>query len=365
MMCMGASFTHAQDTTESGSEEIEVIEEEEEEEEIVVPTTADGKTDVVKALGTAQTNFDNLEYDAVLPYIDAVLRESNLTPDQKLQAYLLQGQSMAIVGDPVDAERPFRLLLRVQPDFSLPEDTPPKITGVFSRVQAEENAIRDQVYRLARARKIEKIKISGKAPEKGKGGQALGFAFNLVDPDESVTAVKVGYRRLGEGEYSSLALKRGKDNVYNGAIPAQWTENELDYKVEFYVETQDRDGPLRKLHDQDKPGLIEMENGMIPYTVAPKVVYTTAGIAGAVTLFSLLSEVMVFSTQQTKDKMVTEAETSGEVIPGNLLVPILDQGKGWRTAGYIGWGIAALFAGGASALIPFMEDDGTNLKPEE
>ena len=124
---------------------------------IKIPLTADGKTDVSKALKVAQHNFDELEYDVVLPYVEAALKQGNLTPDQKLQAYLLQAQSLAITGDPADAERPFRLLLRVQPDFNLPEDTPPKITGVFARVQSEENAIRDQVYRLARARKIEKV----------------------------------------------------------------------------------------------------------------------------------------------------------------------------------------------------------------
>ena len=144
----------------------------------------------------------------VLPYVEAALKQGNLTPDQKLQAYLLQAQSLAITGDPADAERPFRLLLRVQPDFNLPEDTPPKITGVFARVQSEENAIRDQVYRLARARKIEKVTINGDAPAQGKGGTPVWFEFSLTDPDESVTAMKVGYRRLGEGEYATLALKK-------------------------------------------------------------------------------------------------------------------------------------------------------------
>ena len=139
------SAPHTALAQEAVAEEEVVEEEEEAEVEIVIPVTADGKTDVAKALKTAQDNFDNLEYDVVLPYVDAALKEKNLTPDQKLLAYLLQAQSLAIVGDPVDAERPFRLLLRVQPDFALPPDTPPKITGVFSRVQTEENAIRDQV----------------------------------------------------------------------------------------------------------------------------------------------------------------------------------------------------------------------------
>ena len=342
----------------------EAAEEASEEAEVKVPTLEDGKTDVDQALAVAQTNFDNLEYDVVLPYVEAVLKESDLTPDQKLQAYLLKGQSLAIVGDPVDAERPFRLLLRVQPDFSLPENTPPKITGVFSRVQTEENAIRDQVYRLARARKIEKVKIKGKAPKQGKGGKALEFSFSLQDPDESVTAMNVGYRRLGEGEYSSLALNKNNRGVYRSAITAQWTENERDYQIEYYVTTQDREGPLRQMHTPDQPGLIQMEKGFVPYQISPKVVYITAGTAGAFALFGLIAETNVYTLSATRDRMYAEA-AEGAVLDGKILTPVLEQGAGWRTAGYIGWGAAALTAGAAAAMVPFMKETVDGLKLEE
>ena len=41
---------------------------------IKIPLTADGKTDVAKALKVAQHNFDELEYDVVLPYVENRLK---------------------------------------------------------------------------------------------------------------------------------------------------------------------------------------------------------------------------------------------------------------------------------------------------
>ena len=356
-----ATTTHAAEDASVLPPEGEGTSEAQEEEAIKIPLLPDGKTDVAKALKTAQHNFDELEYDIVLPYVEAALRESNLTPDQKLQAYLLQAQSLAITGDPSDAERPFRLLLRVQPDFNLPPDTPPKITGVFSRVQTEENAIRDQVYRLARARKIEKIKINGSAPADGKGGTSVWFTFTLDDPDESVTAMKVGYRRLGEGEYSTLALKKKDNGEYKGFIPADWTESETDFKVEFYVETQDRDGPLRRMFTQEEPGLIDLEKGMIPYTVAPKVILGTAAGSAAFVLGAIISSTVVLTTQASLDSLINSAADSDgsdqKTIDGEELVPIINMGTNATIVGYICWGGAVILGGVASALYPFMDDE--------
>ena len=362
LLLLSASSYAAEDASVLPPEGEGLSEEPEEDDDAVkIPLLPDGKTDVAQALKTAQHNFDELEYDIVLPYVEAALREPNLTPDQKLQAYLLQAQSLAITGDPSDAERPFRLLLRVQPDFNLPPDTPPKITGVFSRVQTEENAIRDQVYRLARARKIEKIKIKGSAPAEGKGGTPVWFTFTLEDPDESVTAMKVGYRRLGEGEYSTLALKKKDNGEYKGFVPADWTESETNFKVEFYVETQDRDGPLRRMFTQEEPGLVDMEKGMIPYTVSPKVILGTAAGSAAFVFGAAIASTVVLTTQASLDSLISNADqTDGsnqKTIDGEELVPIIEMGTNATIAGYICWGGAVILGAVASALYPFMDEE--------
>ena len=88
-----------------------------------------------EAVAEAQRLYDALEYDKVAPLAGQALADPAITLDQKLAAYQLQGSALAIIGDPVDAERPFLLLFTVRPDFTLPDDTPPKIKSVFAKVK--------------------------------------------------------------------------------------------------------------------------------------------------------------------------------------------------------------------------------------
>ena len=177
--------------------------------------------------------------------------------------------------------------------------------------------------------------------------------------------MKVGYRRLGEGEYSTLALKKQDNGEYKGFIPADWTESETDFKIEFYTETQDRDGPLRRMFTQEEPGTIEMVKGMIPYTVAPKVVYGVAAGAGAFALGAIISNTIMISTQAAKDDLVEGAIAQGSTIDGKILVPIIDRGNASNLAGWVCWGGAVILGGVASALYPFMETDGGVLDLDE
>ena len=77
-------------------------------------------------LDEAQRLYDDLEYDRVLPITEAILARPNVPIEQQLDAYLLQGSAIAIIGNPVEAERSFRLLLRGRPSYELPASTPPR-----------------------------------------------------------------------------------------------------------------------------------------------------------------------------------------------------------------------------------------------
>src|SRR5688500_10600093 len=100
---------------------------------------------VGRLLAEARSLFEQLEYDRVLPVARSVLARPEATLDQKLDAYVLEASCLAIVGDPVEAEQPFRLLLRARPDFDLAVETAPKILAVFRKVQGEERAIKEQM----------------------------------------------------------------------------------------------------------------------------------------------------------------------------------------------------------------------------
>lgn len=90
-------------------------------------------------LALARNLYDSLEYQLVVPLTKDILSHPALRPDQLVKAYELQGSSLVVIGDPIEAEKPFRLLLRLRPDFDLAASAPPKIVAVFRKVQVEEN----------------------------------------------------------------------------------------------------------------------------------------------------------------------------------------------------------------------------------
>ena len=169
--------------------------------------------------------------------------------------------------------------------------------------------------------------------------------------------MKVGYRRLGEGEYATLALKKKDSSTYKGFIPANWTESETDFKVEFYVETQDRDGPLKRMFTQEEPGLLGIEAGKIPYTVSPKIILGTAAGSGAFALGAIIASTIIVTTQATKDDLISYHQDNGTPIQGDSLVPIIDRGNNATIAGYVCWGGAVILGGVAGALYPFMDTE--------
>ena len=110
---------------------------------IWLPTQAFAQSTATTLLQEAQALFEDMEYDAVIPKAQSVISHPEATTEQKLDAYLLKGSSLVIIGNPVDAEIPFRSVLRLSPNHELPSNESPKIVSVFKMVKQEEQAILD------------------------------------------------------------------------------------------------------------------------------------------------------------------------------------------------------------------------------
>jgi hypothetical protein len=205
---------------------------------VVAPPT--GAPD--ELLEQARSLYDQLEYDRVIPYAEAVLARDDADVDQRLDAYLLHGASLAIVGNAVDAEKPFRFLLRGRPDFDLPAQTPPKILAVFRKVQVEEQAIRDQMKALEHSNIVASLAVDDAEPLQAHGGRPAEFAVVVRDPRGAVAGTTVRYRRAGEPRYSSLPLSQDPSGRWRGSIPGEWTENEAGFTLEYVVSTSDAAG---------------------------------------------------------------------------------------------------------------------------
>lgn len=215
-------------------------------------------------LQEALRQYDQLEYEAVLPIAAEVLARDGVDIEIRLQIYLLQGSSLAIVGDTIEAEKSFRFLLRGHPDYTLTPETPPKIVAIFSKVKAEEQAITNQLRALQLKRTIAELRLEGDIPTELNGGEDLTFAYSLRDPRGAVAAVSVYYRRSGESAYSSLALETDATGRWRGDIPAQWTASDDGFTLEYYVSTFGNNGePLLGLGDDTGPTAVQVAAGDI------------------------------------------------------------------------------------------------------
>ena len=241
----------------------------------------DGKFTTTEGLARVRALYQALEYDQVIPLTEVLLARDDLQVDDRLDVYRLQGSARAIVEDPVDAEKPFRLLLRTRSDYELPPETPPKILAVFRKVQSEERALAGQLREVERARIIANLRLNGEVPAEIRGGKTLPFSFRLKDPTGSVEAIRVPYRRAGQPAFSSLALGRGESGDWTGQISGEFTSDEKGFKLEYYIETSDASGPLLTLGTSLMPRAVAVTPGLFT-TDRPKPLPRGLFVGGAV-----------------------------------------------------------------------------------
>lgn len=261
--------------------------------------------------------YESLEYDRVIPFAEACLKRGDLDLAQQLEVYRLLGSARAIVEDPVDAEKPFRLLLRARPEYDLPANTPPKILAVFRKVQSEEKALAGQLREVERQRIISSLKLLDELPAEAKGGQPLQFALRLRDPGSAVETIKVSYRKPGVKAYSSLALQRREQGDWRGAIPADFTATSSGFPLEYYVETADAAGPLLRVGAELSPRTVSVLAGLVETKafkpVSPTITFLSLGLTAAIGVAAAVLGVL-FNLEQGRYRSLRDSEVSGAVL---------------------------------------------------
>ena len=320
-------------------------------------STADLKLPSPALLAKTQELYASLEYDQVIPLSTALLARDDLTIDQRLEAYRLQGCAKAIVEDPVDAEKPFRLLLRARPDYDLPKDTTPKILSVFRKVQTEEQALAKQLREVDRSRIIANLRLIGEPPLEFKGGRPLNFSYRLKDPTGAVEAIRLPYRRQGQKVFSSLALERTEAGDWRGAIPGEFTADENGFTLEYYVETADDEGPLLSIGTALLPKTLPISAGAL-FTERPKPVARGVFIASATTtgVLGLAGGALAiwFNISQANYRTMAQGQ-----VDGSKLVAAARQGEGLATATNV-----VLITAGAALLTTIVLSTLTNFSPD-
>lgn len=221
-------------------------------------------TNAKALLDQAKTLFEDMEYDAVIPKAEKVIAHAQSTTNEKLDAYLLMGSSLVIVGNQVDAEIPFRSVLRISPNHSLPTSESPKILSVFNMVKQEEQAILDQTRAMELSMLLQQMSIIGSVEQNQTGGVPLEFSYRIRDPRGMVDHFQVNYRRQGKKNYSSLALSQDNSGDWLGAVTGEWTENDDGFVMEYQLVTTDSLGEkLISMGTQGVPLNIDIGPGTV------------------------------------------------------------------------------------------------------
>ncbi|MBI5510961.1 MAG: hypothetical protein HY903_19545 [Deltaproteobacteria bacterium] len=266
---------------------------------VETPPAATAETTPAK-LARARVLFADLEYDAVIPLVQAVLQDEGAAIDLRLDAYYLLGSSLAIANRASEAEAAFRFLLRGRPELDLPPaETPPKILRVFRNVKVEEDRIRAETRALEHRRIVDGLKLLGSPPPQILGGEPIHFRFQLRDPTSSVAGVRLDYRKTGSAGFASLPLSLDATGGWIGSIPASWTENDDGMTIEVAVFTLDRAGePLLVVGAPPEPA---MRIAVTPGTVAERTpIYTSVWFwagTGLAVIGSVTAAVLVYQRQ--------------------------------------------------------------------
>ncbi len=214
-------------------------------------------------LAAARLKLADLEYEEVARLAGRLLERPDLTDEQRGETCWLQANALAVMGDMLGAEKSLRLLLQLQPDFSLPPDTTPKVVAVLSKVQLEERAIREQRQQALRATLVATLALEG-GPGRAVGGAPLAFDFTVTDPQGAARAVRIHFRRPGDPGFSSLALSAAPDGAWTGAIPGEALVNDGGMTLNYYVQVLDAAGePLLERGAAAAPLSLEVAPGRI------------------------------------------------------------------------------------------------------
>lgn len=317
------------------------------------PVTAEES--VASILTRAKNLYQALEYDRVVPLAATVLQRPGLSLDERLEAHLLQGTSLAIVGDPIEAEKAFRLLLRARPDFAMAKDTPPKILAVFRKVEAEENEMQRLLEEALRKKLIASLELSGGVEGKMTGGFPVLFRYRLRDPMGAVDAVSVQYRRAGAPDYSTLALLQRSNGEWVGLIPGDWTADETGFTLEYGVITRDEKDTLLT-QGTESPMQLQIARGSDADAIPPPLpVWGFATAAATTGVLAALSAGLAISVQLTQlefNDLVTTAATTP--VDGARLLSVIDRGNQLTVVQWGAIGVTGLAAVSLGAMAPFV-----------
>ncbi|MBZ4335333.1 hypothetical protein [Corallococcus sp. AS-1-12] len=182
------------------------------------------------AIDAARELLEAGRFQEALGVVQGGLDAPDVTDDELVELYRLQGLTALYLGDEALARGAYEKLLQARPDFELPRSAPPKVRGLFAKLKE------DLRHRRVHPVTLEVDPIPDPAP-----GERVEVDAVLRDMALGARA-RMFYRRAGAQGFSSVdfARDRARPEHYTAVLPAyELPVESTPYEVEYYFEVVD------------------------------------------------------------------------------------------------------------------------------
>lgn len=208
---------------------------------VCMPASA-GQSPQAAAVQEANGLLRRMSYRKALQAVEKVIVAPDSGPAELIEAYRIQGLSLAALNRKADAVKAFRRLLAIQPTFRLPKSVSPKLRTPF--YQAVGMAV-DQAP----------IEVAHKPPEVGErlGGTRLRARLK-ADPLKMVFGLR--FRYLHKDQVKELSVLVDKPKAVSFKLPDGYEGDTFRYWVEAFNE---HGGVLASAGSQSEPFVLKVK----------------------------------------------------------------------------------------------------------
>jgi hypothetical protein len=213
-------------------------------------------------LAQARVEFEAGEQERTLSLLAPLLAGTTLDDHEHASALRLAGCAEMVLGHEPAAIARFEEAFKYEPDEPLEH----KLETVDSRALYERarGAWRDAFLAStsAHATELTQIAATVDAPARAVGAEPLAIAVHVVDPGHFVHRVELAFRHRGADTYTLLTHR--VPNTLAFTIPAEATESERDFALEYHVTLRAQTGvDLAHAGDANHPRVVEVAAGHI------------------------------------------------------------------------------------------------------
>lgn len=227
---------------------------------LATPALAGGADDVTRA----RTAWSELEYERVVEAANAALAAADLSGTDRVEALRLLGSALVILDRTAEADAAFAKIFPLDPDYTLPADTSPRIRAVFDPARARWQVTEQERLATQLGSQLAALHLRLELPRSPRGGLPIAIGVDLEDPSKVASSIILAHRRSGE-RYYTLATVPAKSGRSTLTIPGEITASPTPYTLELHVQVRHRSGvTLRREGEADKPLSFAVAAGDVP-----------------------------------------------------------------------------------------------------